>query len=146
MISGKLSADDPQQPSVCAVNSVKMFSRAGTKLIIVILLSIAVVIGARTISGSVSRERTPTVREDVDSLAAVIDLYHDREGSYPVVLAGLVERRYLERLPMDFWGVPYNYSIDQPRVASDDQPFYVWTLGSDNRVGGDGPDRDVGNW
>ena len=98
------------------------------------------------ILGSQSKERIPTVMEEVNSLAAVIETYREREGSYPTSLVELLKSGYLPRLPTDFWGISYNYSIDRPPVASETRPFYVWTLGRDNRTGGEGPDRDVGNW
>lgn len=126
--------------------SYKMLIQSGKTTVIIVLLSIAVVIGTHWTPGSVTNERIATVSEEVDSLVVAIDIYREREASYPGSLAELVERGYVERLPSDPWGVPYNYSMEQPLIVHEDQPFYVWTLGRDNRVGGEGPDRDVGNW
>lgn len=123
-----------------------MLNRAVKATVIIILLSIAVAIGTHWTPGSVVSERIATGRDEVDSLVVVIDIYREREASYPRSLIELVESGYLERLPSDSWGVPYNYSIEQPLIVREDQPIYVWTLGRDNRVGGEGPDRDVGNW
>ena len=123
-----------------------MLNRAVKTTVIVLLLSIAVAVVTHWPPGSIVSERIPTVRDEIDSLVHIIDLYREREASYPGSLPVLVERGYMERLPSDFWGAPYNYSIEKPLFVREGQPFYVWTLGRDNRVGGEGPDQDVGNW
>ena len=48
---------------------------------------------------------------------------------------------YMERLPIDPWGQPYQYL--QPGVHGD---FDVFSYGADGTAGGTGPDADIGSW
>ena len=45
-----------------------------------------------------------------------------------------------EAVPLDPWGQPYQYS---PQVSGDN-PFTLYSFGSDGRAGGEGQDADVG--
>ena len=48
---------------------------------------------------------------------------------------------YLEKLPRDPWGHPYQYL--NPGLKSD---VDVFTYGADNQPGGAGADADIGSW
>ena len=48
---------------------------------------------------------------------------------------------YLERLPNDPWGTPYQYL--NPGVHGE---VDVFSLGADGRPGGEGKDADIGSW
>ena len=45
-----------------------------------------------------------------------------------------------DKLPLDPWGNPYQYSIP----GADGQPFALYSLGADGKRGGDGIDADIG--
>lgn len=113
---------------------------------VVIVLFVLAAIMAPDIIGRSDSPRLPTVSQEIASVSNAIDLYYEREGSYPGSLIQVVEDGYLPRSPVDFWGIPYHYSIDQPKIAEEERAFYVWSLGRNNRSGGDGPDQDTGNW
>jgi len=49
---------------------------------------------------------------------------------------------YLSKLPTDPWGVQYQYS----NPGTHGKQVEVFTLGLDNAQGGEGPDKDRGNW
>ena len=48
---------------------------------------------------------------------------------------------YVQKLPKDPWGNPYQYL--QPGVKGE---IDIFSLGRDNRPGGEGVDADIGNW
>ena len=48
---------------------------------------------------------------------------------------------YLDRLPRDPWGNPYQYLNPGNNGEID-----IYTLGRDGRPGGEGLDADIGNW
>ena len=50
-------------------------------------------------------------------------------------------KRYLERLPNDPWGAPYQYL--NPGLQGD---VDVMSLGADGKAGGEGFDADLGSW
>lgn len=45
-----------------------------------------------------------------------------------------------DKLPLDPWGNPYQYSIP----GADGQPFALYSMGADGKRGGDGFDADIG--
>ena len=49
---------------------------------------------------------------------------------------------YLDKLPLDPYGVQYYYS----NPGTHGKEVEVYTLGLDNALGGEGPDNDRGNW
>ena len=46
-----------------------------------------------------------------------------------------------DAVPNDPWGNPYHYSP----AASGDQPYSLYSLGADGKVGGEGLDADIGH-
>ena len=48
---------------------------------------------------------------------------------------------YIRRLPQDPWATPYQY-----RAPGQYGDFDLWSLGADNREGGEGENRDVRSW
>ena len=50
-------------------------------------------------------------------------------------------KNYLEKLPNDPWGRPYQYA--NPGVKSE---IDVFSLGADGQAGGEGKDADIGSW
>jgi len=48
---------------------------------------------------------------------------------------------YMDRVPVDPWGQPYQYL--QPGVHGD---FDVFTFGADGVAGGSGANQDIGSW
>ncbi len=50
-------------------------------------------------------------------------------------------KSYLDKLPMDPWGKPYQYLNPGVRGEID-----VFSLGADGQPGGEGADADIGSW
>ncbi len=98
------------------------------------------------------------IREDVSVLQAALAEYRAANGSLPRTDPGLqallspaehgaVNRKnpgegFLEALPMDPWGRPYNYW--RKRMLSVSHIYDIRTLGADGEEGGRGADADIG--
>ena len=50
-------------------------------------------------------------------------------------------RPYLDKLPADPWGRPYQYIFPGVKGEVD-----VFSLGADGQTGGDGKNADIGSW
>ena len=99
--------------------------------------------------------KTKTAALQIHDLGATLDLYHLEIGNYPSTdegLEALVRQPgnapdwngpYLKKseVPKDPWGNEYHY-----RFPGQNGPFDIWSLGADNREGGEGENRDVTSW
>lgn len=96
-------------------------------------------------------------RQDIASLMQALKLYRLDNQRYPGSEQGLQALvtlpaaapvphnwkpgGYVERLPQDPWGQPYQYL--NPGVRSE---IDVFSLGADRAPGGEGNDADIGSW
>jgi general secretion pathway protein G len=99
--------------------------------------------------------KTKTARIQIEELGGALDIYRLEVGRYPTTdegLQALVEQPgeaknwngpYLKKsqVPKDPWGFDYQY-----RSPGEHGSFDVWSLGADNREGGEGEDQDVYGW
>ena len=86
-------------------------------------------------------------------LGQALDQYKLDVGAYPTTQEGLNalmtnpgvdkwEGPYLKKnVPLDPWGIPYNYQSPGSHGEYD-----LFSLGRDNKPGGDGEDKDVNSW
>ena len=135
--------------------------RGGFTLIeIMVVVAILAILAALIVPKVMSRPdeaRAVAARQDVASLMQALKLYRLDNLRYPTTeqgLAALVARPtiaplpsnwkpggYLERLPKDPWGNPYQYLNPGLRGEID-----VFSFGADGAAGGEGADADVGSW
>ena len=99
--------------------------------------------------------KTKTAKLQIDDLSSTLDLYRLELGRYPTESEGLkalVENPgnidswngpYLKKgsVPKDPWGFEYQY-----RFPGEHSSFDIWSLGADNREGGDGENADIKSW
>jgi len=99
--------------------------------------------------------RVTAARSDVNNLMQALKLYRLDNQRYPTAdqgLSALVRkptsgqippnwRPYLEKLPNDPWGRPYQYL--NPGVKGE---IDVFSYGADGQPGGEGPNADIGSW
>lgn len=77
--------------------------------------------------------RYPTTEE---GLEALINAPAD-----PREAARFPEGGFINNLPLDPWGNPYQYMIPGEHGRYD-----IWSWGADGRPGGEGENADIGNW
>jgi general secretion pathway protein G len=99
--------------------------------------------------------KTKTAALQIEDLTATLDLYRLETGRYPTNeegLEALVTRPgnaanwsgpYLKKgqVPKDPWGFDYQYRFPGEQGGVD-----VWSLGADNREGGEGENADIKSW
>ena len=99
--------------------------------------------------------RVTAARSDVNNLMQALKLYRLDNQRYPTAdqgLSALVRkpttgtipqnwRPYLEKLPNDPWGLPYQYV--NPGVKGE---IDVFSFGADGQPGGEGRNADIGSW
>ena len=99
--------------------------------------------------------RATAARTDVHNIMQALKLYKLDNQRYPTAeqgLAALVQRPstppvpgnwkpYLEKLPNDPWGRPYQYL--NPGIKGE---VDVMSFGADGKSGGEGKDADIGSW
>ncbi|WP_119355409.1 type II secretion system major pseudopilin GspG [Azohydromonas sediminis] len=99
--------------------------------------------------------RVTAARTDVNNLMQALKLYRLDNQRYPTAEQGLdaLVRRpttgpippnwkpYVEKLPNDPWGRPYQYLNPGVRGEID-----VFSFGADGQPGGEGKDADIGSW
>jgi general secretion pathway protein G len=99
--------------------------------------------------------RATAARTDVNNLMQALKLYKLDNQRFPSAEQGLEAlvrkptaspvppnwRPYLDKLPADPWGRPYQFV--NPGVKGE---IDVYSLGADGQPGGEGKDADIGSW
>jgi general secretion pathway protein G len=126
-------------------------------MIVVLILGILAALVAPKILGRPDEARQVAARQDIATLTQALKLYRLDNGRYPTTEQGLeaLVRKpdtppvptnwkpggYIERLPKDPWGNPYQYL--NPGLHGE---IDVFSYGADGRQGGEGVDADIGSW
>lgn len=136
------------------------FCRSGgfTLIEIMVVIVILGVLAALVVPRVMSRPdeaRVVAARQDVAAIMQALKLYRLDNQRYPTTEQGLQAlvarpsggppaanwKQYLDRLPTDPWGKPYQFLNPGLRGEID-----VFSLGADGAPGGTGTDADVGSW
>jgi general secretion pathway protein G len=135
-------------------------ARGFTLIEIMVVIVILGVLAALVVPSVLSRTddaRIAAAKSDLGAIRQALKLYRLDNQRYPTTeqgLAALVTKPaeapvppnwkpggYLEKLPRDPWGRPYQYL--NPGLKSD---VDVFTYGADGAPGGTGADGDIGSW
>ena len=125
-------------------------------MVVVIIIGLLAAIVAPQVIGRVDDAQIEKAKADIRSIDSALKFYRLDNFAYPTTEQGidaLVTKPndpsvrnwktggYLDRVPKDPWGNPYQYLNPGNNGEID-----VYTLGRDGRPGGEGIDADIGNW
>ena len=104
--------------------------------LLVVITIIAILAGAALpyVQNYVSESRQAKAKSDLDEIARALVIYESREGDYNKKTVEDLTGRYLDRSPIDPWGVPYVvatesgivYSLGPDRKDSDSGDEYAF--------------------
>jgi len=126
-------------------------------MVVVAILGILAALVVPKIMGRPDEARIVAAKQDITAIRQALNLYRLDNLRYPTTeqsLQALVEKPtsgtipnnwkpggYLERLPSDPWGAPYQYLAPGVHGEVD-----VFSLGADGASGGEGNNADIGSW
>ncbi len=112
-------------------------------MVVVVILAILATVVVPRIMDRPDQARVTRAQQDIRAVEAALNLYRLDNFRYPSTDDGLeaLVPKYLDSLPEDPWGNPYLYLSPGEKGE-----FDVYSFGADGAEGGEGVDKDIGNW
>ena len=124
-------------------------------MVVIVILGVLAALVVPRVMSRPDEARAVAAKQDVASIMQALKLYRLDNQRYPTTEQGLMAlvqkptvspvppnwKSYLERLPNDPWGKPYQFLNPGVRGEID-----VFSFGADGQSGGTGVDADVGSW
>ncbi|MBU0622753.1 MAG: type II secretion system major pseudopilin GspG [Gammaproteobacteria bacterium] len=126
-------------------------------MVVILIIGVLAALVVPKVMSRPDEARITAARVDITQITQALNLYKLDNGRYPTTeqgLAALVKKPttepipnnwksegYLDRVPKDAWGTPYQYLQPGMHGAID-----VFSFGADRAAGGEGNDADIGNW
>lgn len=124
-------------------------------MVVLVIIGLLAALIVPNVLDRVDTARETAARTDVANLMQALKLYKLDNQRFPTAEQGLQAliakptaspvppnwKPYLEKLPNDPWGRPYQYV--NPGVKG---PIDVFSFGADGQAGGEGGDADIGSW
>jgi len=124
-------------------------------MVVIVILGVLAALVVPKVMSRPDEARVVAAKQDVAAVMQALKLYRLDNQRYPTGEQGLQAlvqkpttapipnnwKAYLDRLPNDPWGKPYQYLNPGVRGEID-----VFSFGADGQSGGTGTDADVGSW
>lgn len=126
-------------------------------MVVVVVLSILAAIVVPRVMDRPDEARIVKAKQDIRALESALNLYRLDNYIYPTTEQGLEalvappnsppeprnwkQGGYVDRLPTDPWGNPYQYLSPGQHGQ-----FDLYSMGADGQLDGDGVSADISNW
>ena len=126
-------------------------------MVVVAILGMLAAMIVPKLVGRTDDARRMAARQDIATLSQAMKLYKLDNFQYPTTEQGLralvskstiepipknwKDSGYIEKLPKDPWGAPYQYLSPGVHGTID-----IFSYGADGKSGGTGNDSDIGSW
>lgn len=124
-------------------------------MVVVVIIGILLAYIAPKVLNRPDEARVIAAKQQIGAIMSALRIYKMDNLHYPTTEQGLKAlvtkptispipsnwKGYMDRLPMDPWGHPYQYV--QPGLHGE---VDVFSLGADGVAGGEGNDADIGSW
>ncbi len=126
-------------------------------MVVIVILGVLAALVVPKVMSRPDEARIVAAKQDIGAMLQGLKLYRLDNTRYPTTeqgLQALVSKPasgpapknwkpggYLERLPNDPWGNPYQYAAPGSHGEVD-----IWSLGADGEPGGEDNDADIGSW
>ena len=124
-------------------------------MVVIVILGVLAALIVPRVMNRPDEARVVAARQDIASIMQALKLYRLDNQRYPTTEQGLQSlvtrpssgpapgnwKAYLDKMPVDPWGKPYQYL--NPGVKGE---IDVFSFGADGQPGGAGVDADVGSW
>ncbi len=126
-------------------------------MVVVVIMGILAALVVPKLMGRADDARIIAAKQDISTLMQGLKLYKLDNQRYPTTeqgLQALVQKPtsgppangwktggYIDKLPKDPWGSPYQYLSPGVKGEVD-----IFSLGADGQPGGSGNDADIGSW
>jgi general secretion pathway protein G len=124
-------------------------------MVVVVIIGVLAAVILPNVIGRDDDARVTVAKTDVNNIMQALKLYKLDNQSYPTTEQGLQAlttrpssgpapanwKGYIEKLPNDPWGKPYQYL--NPGIKGD---VDVMSFGADGVAGGEGKNADIGSW
>ena len=126
-------------------------------MVVVVIIGLLATLVLPRVLGRQDQAMIAKAKVDIQALSSALKLYKLDNFNYPSTSQGLEslikdpggdppaknwkKGGYVERLPTDPWGNPYQYLSPGEKME-----FDIWSYGADGRTGGDGTSAEIGNW
>ncbi|MBX3684720.1 MAG: type II secretion system major pseudopilin GspG [Rhodocyclaceae bacterium] len=124
-------------------------------MVVIVILGVLAALIVPRVLGRPDEARVVAAKQDIGAIMQALKLYKLDNRRYPSAEQGLQAlvqkpttqpvpenwKAYIEKLPNDPWGSPYQYL--NPGIQGE---VDVFSYGADNASGGEGVDADIGSW
>ena len=124
-------------------------------MVVLVIIGVLAALIVPNVIGRADDARATAAKTDVNNIMQALKLYRLDNQRYPTAEQGLQAlitrptsgpaapnwKTYVEKLPNDPWGRPYQYL--NPGIKGE---VDVLSLGADGQPGGEGNNADIGSW
>jgi len=126
-------------------------------MVVVVIIGLLATLVLPRVLGRQEEAFVAKAQSDIRALSSALQLYKLDNFNFPSTEQGLdalvrkpggdppaknwKQGGYIDRLPNDPWGNPYQYLSPGDKSEVD-----IWSFGSDGQPGGEGVAADLGNW